>query len=229
MGPLDRGAVGRRRARPRRAPADTTDWRRIVLAGAVVGGAGTPAAAMVLPLALTASSRRRDGISPSGAAAALRPAVAMHLLFGLADGRAGDAGPAARWPPAASPVVVGAALDGRAGTGMVVWRRIAVLRALALGSAFHASHVRCASRPVLSTGAGCNGSAGTPAWLLPRHSIVAVAPGRSLTDWPAERVGAVAPRPLSGLIPVALTLGTLPTRWWPASTGRWRARSRSLG
>ena len=71
-------ALGIRRRHDRLAP--------IVLGGAVVGGFGTLAAAMVEHQSLdgTAAAFWDLGVRMS---AALLPAIAMHLLFGLADGR----------------------------------------------------------------------------------------------------------------------------------------------
>ena len=80
-------ALGIRRRHDRLAP--------IVLGGAVVGGAGTLAAAML-------EHRTLDGAAAPfwdlalRLSAALLPAIAMHLLFGLADGRLATLDPAAR-------------------------------------------------------------------------------------------------------------------------------------
>ena len=189
-------ALGVRRRHDRLAP--------IVLAGAVVGGAGTLAAAMV-------GHRSLDGVVAVGwdlalrATAALLPAVAMHLLFGLADGRL--ATPIRRRAVATGYIaaaVVGAGLMADRDR-LVIWP-VALLWALALGFGIHASHVRYGKAGAVDRRRmqwiGWGMAVATEA------TIVAVAL-RLLTDWPPN-VWAVA-LALSGLIPIALTLGTLPT------------------
>ena len=87
---------------------------------------------------------------------------------------------------------------------LVIWP-VALLWALALGFGIHAGHVRY-GKAGADDGAGCNGSAGAGGRRRGRPRRVAL---RLLTDWPPN-VWAVALAP-TGLIPLALTLGTLPT------------------
>ena len=70
--------LGLRRRHDRLAP--------IVLGGALVGAIGTLAAAMIAHRSLDGSAGVRLGVTVRFAAALL-PAVALHLLLGLADGR----------------------------------------------------------------------------------------------------------------------------------------------
>ena len=174
-------ALGVRRRHDRLAP--------IVLAGAVVGGAGTLAAAMV-------EHRSLDGVVAVGwdlalrATAALLPAVAMHLLFGLADGRL--ATPIRRRAVATGYVaaaVVGVALMADRDR-LVIWP-VAVLWALALGFGIHASHVR-----YVKAGAVDRRRMQWIGWgmaVATEAAIVAVAL-RLLTDWPPN-VWRRRPRP----------------------------------
>ena len=189
-------ALGIRRRHDRLAP--------IVLGGAVVGGFGTLAAAMVEHQSLdgTAAAFWDLGLRLS---AALLPAIAMHLLFGLADGRL--ATPIRRRAVIAGYVIatgVGVAL--MADRDRVVGWPIAVLWALAIGFGLHASHVR-----YVKAGAVDRRRMQWVGWGMAVATEAAIVAGalRVLTDWP-HQAGAVA-LALTGLIPIALILGTLPT------------------
>jgi signal transduction histidine kinase len=189
-------ALGVRRRHDRLAP--------IVLGGAVVGGAGTLAAAVL-------EHRTIDGFAATGweltlrLAAALLPAIAMHLLFGLADGRlATTVRRRAVITGYVVATVVGVAL--MAERDRLVFWPVAGLWALALGFGLHASHVR-----YVKAGAVDRRRMQWVGWgmaVAAEGAIVTVAL-RVLTDWPAN-VGAVA-LALTALIPLALALGTLPT------------------
>ncbi len=189
-------ALGIRRRHDRLAP--------IVLGGAVVGGAGTLAAAML-------QHRTFDGAAAVfwdlglRLSAALLPAIAMHLLFGLADGRLATS--IRRRAVAAgylASITVGLALMADR-ERLVIWP-IAVLWALALGFGLHASHVR-----YVKAGAIDRRRMQWVGWgmAVATEAALVAAALHLLTGWP-NHAGAVA-LALTGLIPVALTLGTLPT------------------
>ena len=176
-------ALGVRRRHDRLAP--------IVLAGAVVGGAGTLAAAMV-------AHRSLDGVIAVGwdlalrATAALLPAVAMHLLFGLADGRLAT-------PIRRRAVVTGYLAAAVVGAGLmadrdrvVIWP-VALLWALALGFGIHASHVR-----YVKAGAVDRRRMQWIGWgmAVATEATIVVVALRLLTDWP--RTSGPSPSPSAG-------------------------------
>ena len=187
--------LGLRRRHDRLAP--------IVLAGAIVGGVGTLAAAVVEHRTLTGSVAWSWDLALR-LSAALLPAIAMHLLFGLADGRLATA--VRRRAVAAGYVValvVGAASMADRDE-IIVWPLI-VLWAAALGFGMYASHVR-----YLKAGAVDRRRMQWVGWgiAVATEATLVVIALRLLTDWP-HQPGAVA-LGLTGLIPLALALGALP-------------------
>ena len=189
-------ALGLRRRHDRLAP--------IVLAGAVVGGGGTLAAAML-------EHHTFDGAASAfwdfglRLCAALLPAIAMHLLFGLADGRLATS-IRRRAVVTGYVAAVAVAVALMAERDRLVGWPIAVLWALALGFGLHASHVR-----YVKAGAIDRRRMQWVGWGMAVAAEAALVAGalRLLTDWP-HQAGAVA-LALTGLIPIALILGTLPT------------------
>ncbi len=187
--------LGVRRRNDRLAP--------IVLAGAIAGGAGTLAAALA----------RRDELT-GGAdlavdlvlrlSAALLPAIAMHLLFGLADGRLTTTGRrnavVAGYVVA---VVTGLALLADRST-LVAWPLV-ILWVLALAAGLYASHER-----YLTAGAVDRRRMQWFGWGLAvaAEAGLVVAALRVLTGWP-DQVPAIA-LALTGLLPIALIVGTYP-------------------
>ena len=187
--------LGLRRRHDRLAP--------IVLAGAIVGGVGTLAAAVVEHRTLTGSVAWSWDLALR-MSAALLPAIAMHLLFGLADGRLATS--VRRRAVAAGYVaalVVGIALMADRDQ-VIVWPLI-VLWAAALGFGMYASHVR-----YLKAGAVDRRRMQWVGWgiAVATEATLVVVALRLLTDWP-HQPGAVA-LGLTGLIPLALALGALP-------------------
>ncbi len=187
--------LGLRRRHDRLAP--------IVLAGAIVGGVGTLAAAVVEHRTLTGSVAWAWDLALR-LSAALLPAIAMHLLFGLADGRLATS--VRRRAVAAGYVValavgVGTMADREQVT---VWPLV-VLWAAALGFGMYASHVR-----YVKAGAIDRRRMQWVGWgmAVATESALVVVALRLLTDWP-QQPGAVA-LGLTGLIPLALALGALP-------------------
>ena len=189
-------ALGIRRRHDRLAP--------IVLGGAVVGGFGTLAAAMGEHQSLDGAQAAFWDLALR-LSAALLPAIAMHLLFGLADGRL--ATPIRRRAVGAGYVIAtGVGLALMADRDRLVGWPIAVLWALAIGFGLHASHVR-----YVKAGAVDRRRMQWVGWGMAVATEAAIVAGalRVLTDWP-HHAGAVA-LALTGLIPIALILGTLPT------------------
>jgi signal transduction histidine kinase len=188
--------LGVRRRHDRLAP--------IVLGGAIVGGAGSLAATMV-------EHRSLDGTAATGwdltlrLTAALLPAVAMHLLFGLADGRLAT-------PIRRRAVIGGYVLSGAIGVAamaerdrLVTWPD-ALLWIAALGFGLYAANVRYVKAGAIDRRrmqwVGWGMAVATEAGIV----VVAL---RLLTDWP-DHAAAVA-LAITGLVPLALVLGTLPT------------------
>jgi signal transduction histidine kinase len=188
--------LGLRRRHDRLAP--------IVLAGAIVAGVGSLAATIV-------EHRTLDGASAFAWDLALRlssallPGVAMHLLFGLADGRLAT--------PIRQRAVFGgyvlAAAVGVAGMAerdrLLTWPS-ALLWVAALGFGLYAANVRYVKAGAIDRRrmqwVGWGMAVATEAAIV----IVAL---RLLTDWPDH--APVVALGITALVPLALTLGTLPT------------------
>ncbi|MGI9052086.1 MAG: GAF domain-containing sensor histidine kinase [Ilumatobacteraceae bacterium] len=187
--------LGLRRRHDRLAP--------ITLAGAIAGGVGTLAAAMTEHRTFTGAASTLWDLALRLSAAAL-PAIAMHLLFGLADGRlATSVRRRAVSTGYIVALVTGIALMADRDE-LIAWPLV-VLWAAALGFGLYASHVR-----YLKAGAVDRRRMQWVGWgmaVATEAAIVAIAL-RLLTDWPPQP-SAVA-LGLTGLIPLALTLGALP-------------------
>ena len=188
--------LGVRRRHDRLAP--------IVLLGAILGGAGSLAATMI-------EHRSLDGAAAFGwdltlrLTAALLPAAAMHLLFGLADGRLAT-------PIRRRAVVAGYVLGAAVGVAamaerdrLVIWPN-ALQWIAALGIGLYAANVRYAKAGAVDRRrmqwVGWGIAVATEAGIV----VVAL---RLLTDWPDH--GAAVALAITGLVPLAITLGTLPT------------------
>jgi signal transduction histidine kinase len=189
-------ALGIRRRHDRLAP--------IVLGGAIVGAA----------CSLAATALEHRGSEQASAwgwdltlrvGAALLPAVAMHLLFGLADGRL--ATPARRRTVIGGYIVCAAVgmVTMVERDRMVVWP-FALLWIPAVGLGLYAANVRYVRATAVDRRrmqwVGWGMAVATEAGIV----VVAL---RLLTEWPDHSPAVVLA--MSGLVPVALTLGTLPT------------------
>ena len=168
--------------------------RRSSLAGAIVGGVGSPGARR--RRAPRARRHRRIVLGPGLRLSRLRslPAIALHLLLGAARR------PRSPRPRAGALVVAGyvvaarrragvagrSATDRRAGRSLVLW-------AAALGSALHAGQRPLPRRPVPSTSGACSGSAGRSPW-PPRSALVVRRPAPARPTG-RDHAGAVAARP----------------------------------
>ena len=193
--------LGLRRRHDRLAP--------IVLAGAVVGGVGTLAAAVVEHRTLTGSVAWSWDLALR-LSAALLPAIAMHLLFGLADGRLATAvAPAGR----RRRLRRGRSRSGRRrwpiATQIIVWPLV-VLWAAALG----VRHVR-QPRPLPQAGAVDRRRMQWVGWAIAvaAEAMLVVVALRLLTDWPHQPGAVASPSP----------------GWsrWPSSPARCRGWSRA--
>jgi len=187
--------LGVRRRHDRLAP--------IVLAAAIAGGVGSLAAAMI-------EHRALDGAVAAGwdlalrLSAAMLPAVAMHVLFGLADGRLATA-------VRRRVVIAGYVTAGAVGVALMADRDrlafwpIVLLWAAALGSGLYAANVRYAKAGAIDRRrmqwVGWGMAVATEAAIV----VVAL---RLLSDWPDHAAAVILA--ITALVPLALTLGTLP-------------------
>jgi signal transduction histidine kinase len=187
--------LGLRRRRERLAP--------IVLGGALLGAVGTLAAAMLAHRALDGSAELAWDVALRFAAALL-PAVALHLLLGLVDGRLAT-------PIRRNTVLVAYATGAVLGVGLLanrervlVWPLVVFwLAALAIG--LYAAHAR-----YVKAGAEDRRRMQWIGWgmAVAAEAAVVVIALRLLSGWPDD-AGAVA-LALTGFVPVGLACGTLP-------------------
>ena len=187
--------LGLRRRHERLAP--------IVLGGAIVGSVGTLAAAMIAHRSLDGVQPLRPGTSRCGSLPALLPAVALHLLFGLADGRLAT-------PIRRNAVIAGYVIGATIGLVLLADREhLIVWPSSCSGSSPSAS--ACTPPTPAMSGRG-RGPAPDAVDRLGhggrrrgdrRHRRAPV-----LTDWP-DNAGAVA-LAFTGFVPVGLACGTLP-------------------
>ena len=187
--------LGLRRRRDRLAP--------IVLGGALVGALGSLAAAIL-------AHRPLDGAAESGweitlrMAAAMLPAIALHLLLGLADGRLAT-------PIRRNTVLVGYVAGAVSGlvlladrARLVMWPLVVLwLGALCVG--VYGAHVR-----YVKAGAEDRRRLQWVGWgmAVAAEAAVVVVALRLLLHWPDD-VGVVV-LALTGFIPIGLACGTLP-------------------
>jgi signal transduction histidine kinase len=188
-------ALGVRRRNDRLGP--------IVLAGACVGGALCLALALDSHGDLSGTAADLDAVAVR-LTATLLPAMAMHMLFALPDGRL--ATPVRRRAVIAAYVV--AALTGVAlcaDLDDVAAGPIVLLWVAALGFGLYAANVRYQKAGAVERRRmqwiGWGMAVATEAGLV----VVAL---RLLTDWPHD-AGAVA-LAITGLVPLAIIAGTLP-------------------
>ena len=186
--------LGLRRRRDRLAP--------IVLGGSIVAAIGTLAAAMI--------AHRPGGAVESQwevvlrLSAAMLPAVALHMLLGLADGRlATSIRRNTVFAGYVTAAVVGLAL--LADRERVVTWPLVLLWLAATGIGAYAAHVR-----YVKAGAEDRRRMQWIGWgvAVAAEAGVVVVALRLLLDWPTE-AGAIA-LALTGFIPIGLACGTLP-------------------
>jgi signal transduction histidine kinase len=187
--------LGVRRRSDRLAP--------IVIGGTLVGATGTLTAAMTAHGELSGAGALTCDVAVR-LSAALLPVIALHLLLGLADGRLTTS-------IRRNTVIVGYVIGCAIGLALltdrdrvVVWPT-AVLWLAALGVGLYAAH-----RRYLSAGAQDRRRMqwiGLGMWVAAEAGIVVVAL-RLVTDWPHD--ASAAALALTGFIPIALALGTLP-------------------
>ncbi|HWM18118.1 MAG TPA: histidine kinase [Ilumatobacteraceae bacterium] len=188
--------LGVRRRHDRLAP--------IVLAGSIVGAVGSLAATIVEHQSLDGGIAFAWDLALR-VSAALLPAIGMHLLFGLADGRLATP---IRQRAVFGGYVVSAAV-GVAGMAerdrLVTWPN-ALLWVAAVGFGLYAANVRYVKATAIDRRrmqwVGWGMAVATEAAIV----IVAL---RLLTDWPDH--APVVALGITALVPLALTLGTLPT------------------
>ena len=187
--------LGLRRRRERLAP--------IVLGGALLGAVGTLAAAMLAHRVLDGSAELAWDVALRFAAALL-PAVALHLMLGLVDGRLAT--------PIRRNTVLGGYITGcLIGVGLfanrehvLVWPLVVFwLAASAIG--LYAAHAR-----YVKAGAEDRRRMQWIGWgmAVAAEAAFVVIALRLLIDWPDDP-GAVA-LALTGFVPVGLACGTLP-------------------
>jgi signal transduction histidine kinase len=187
--------LGLRRRRERLAP--------IVLGGALLGAVGTLAAATLAHRALDGSAELAWDVALRFAAALL-PAVALHLLLGLADGRLAT-------PIRRNTVLAGYASGAAIGLGLLANREhllvwpLAVFWLAALAIGLYAAHAR-----YVKAGAEDRRRMQWVGWgmAVAAEAGVVVVALRLLSDWPDD-AGAVA-LALTGFVPIGLGCGTLP-------------------
>jgi signal transduction histidine kinase len=187
--------LGLRRRRERLAP--------IVLGGALLGAVGTLAAAMLAHRALDGSADLAWDFALRFAAALL-PAVALHVLLGLADGRLVTQ---IRRNTVLAAYASGAAI----GLGLLANREhvlvwpLALFWLAALGIGLDAAHAR-----YVKAGAEDRRRMQWVGWgmAVAAEAAVVIVALRLLSDWPDD-AGAVA-LALTGFVPIGLGCGTLP-------------------
>jgi signal transduction histidine kinase len=187
--------LGLRRRRDRLAP--------IVLGGAITGALGTLAAAMIAHRALDGAAALAWDVTLRFAAALL-PAVALHLLLGLADGRLAT-------PIRRNTVLAGYAIGTATGLALLANRETVVAWPLvlfwlaALGIGLYAAHAR-----YVKAGAEDRRRMQWIGWgmAVAAEAGVVVIALRLLSDWPHD-AGAAA-LALTGFVPIGLGMGTLP-------------------
>ncbi len=187
--------LGLRRRRDRLAP--------IVLGGAIVGAIGTLAAATLADPAIDGSTALAWDIALRFSAALL-PAIALHLLLGLVDGRLAT-------PIRRNAVLAGYGVGLAMGAGLLAERGyvvagpLVVVWLLVVAVGLYAAHVR-----YVKAGAEDRRRLQWIGWgmAVAAEAAVVVIALRLLIDWPDD-AGAVA-LALTGFIPIGLACGTLP-------------------
>ena len=187
--------LGLRRRRDRLAP--------IVLGGAIVGAIGTLAAATLADPAIDGSTALAWDVALRFSAALL-PAIALHLLLGLVDGRLAT-------PIRRNAVLAGYGVGLAMGAGLLAERGyvvagpLVVVWLLVVAVGLYAAHVR-----YVKAGAEDRRRLQWIGWgmAVAAEAAVVVIALRLLIDWPDD-AGAVA-LALTGFIPIGLACGTLP-------------------
>ena len=187
--------LGLRRRHERLAP--------IVLGGAIVGSVGTLAAAVIAHRSLDASAAAAWDTTLRLAAGSL-PAIALHLLLALVDGRLAT-------PIRRNAVIAGYVVGATIGLvlladreHLIVWP-VVLLWLVALVVGLYAAHAR-----YVQAGAEDRRRMQWIGWgmVVAAEATVVIVALHVLTDWP-DNAGAIA-LGFTGFVPVGLACGTLP-------------------